>query len=449
MPCNDRPRTGARVAALAAPLLVTVLFLVSGTALASHDRQRSYSGTWTTEFPDSPGVTGTISFRWVSADEGRAAMLALNADVTELCPADRQHYVGTYTVDTDTGTTAACERLPSLYGRYRTGDGRIGEYSIQHGTTAQVSWGGSYTFPARCIGRCTWEWFGVFARHFAGDGARGCAALALALFRAPTQPGTCPAPAGLKCGGKQATLLAQENPVSPVNQVVGTAKNDVIVGTNDEDLILGGGGRDVICALGGDDVVNGGGRVDLLYGGAGDDALNGGVGDFDDGLYGGSGDDVLRGGVGDDYLLGGADDDTLHGGFPSDDDIALGDHVIGGAGNDRLVSVDPETDADYRASPRGIRVSLGRGVIVGEGTDRVDGPFGIYGSRFADTIVGNARPNYLDGGGGNDTLTGGAGRDGFDGGPGRDEIDGGAGFDGADGGPGADRCVDVERFVNC
>ena len=77
----------------------------------------------------------------------------------------------------------------------------------------------------------------------------------------------------------------------PVQEVRGTAGDDVVRGSDaDEDLF----------GLAGDDVVYGYGGFDILYGGDG----------WDD-LYGGSGDDILIGGLGDDYMDGGAGFDAV------------------------------------------------------------------------------------------------------------------------------------------
>ena len=74
---------------------------------------------------------------------------------------------------------------------------------------------------------------------------------------------------------------------SPLPQLVGTSKGDVLEGTNQNevfcggrgnDKIKGGGGRDIIMGGAGRDRINGGGRRDLIKGNGGNDAIRGGPG---------------------------------------------------------------------------------------------------------------------------------------------------------------------------
>ena len=109
--------------------------------------------------------------------------------------------------------------------------------------------------------------------------------------------GSVPAPPGVRCNGRQATLLA----AGPLTR--GTARADVIVGRAGKDRILGLGGADLICGRGGADRLEGGAGPDLLIGEAGADVLLGGLGV--DVLRGGAGRDRLTGGPGRDRLLGG------------------------------------------------------------------------------------------------------------------------------------------------
>jgi DNA-binding beta-propeller fold protein YncE len=109
--------------------------------------------------------------------------------------------------------------------------------------------------------------------------------------------GGVPAPRGVRCNGRQATLLA----AGPLTR--GTARADIIVGRAGRDRILGRGGADVICGGGGTDRLEGGPGRDLLLGQGGADILLGGAGR--DVLRGGAGRDRLSGGPGRDALLGG------------------------------------------------------------------------------------------------------------------------------------------------
>jgi serralysin len=90
-------------------------------------------------------------------------------------------------------------------------------------------------------------------------------------------------------------------------------------------------------------------------------------------------------------------------------------------------------DASSLASP--INLSLEGGTVNYFGSPGAIGiAFNVtiekaIGSRYSDTLVGNAADNSLVGGAGNDTLTGGDGNDILDGGLGQDGITGGAGND--------------------
>jgi Ca2+-binding RTX toxin-like protein len=141
-----------------------------------------------------------------------------------------------------------------------------------------------------------------------------------------------------------------------------------------------------------------------LEGLAGDDKLVGGA--FNDSLYGGTGRDVLDGGGGDDRLYGGEGADML----------------IGGTGSDT---------ASYFGSSSGVKVSLvtGRGSGGDAAGDTLTGIENLYGSDFADVLVGDAADNFLGGAIGDDSLYGGGGNDWLRGGAGADYLDGGSGSD--------------------
>ncbi|MFP3544106.1 VCBS domain-containing protein [Rhizobium sp. SIMBA_035] len=146
--------------------------------------------------------------------------------------------------------------------------------------------------------------------------------------------------------------------INSVEEIDGTAKDDVIlVGANYMSgaqgggiVIEGGAGNDVIGGGAGSDTLNGGADNDLISGLGGDDTLNGG--DGNDTLYGGAGNDTLNGDDGNDTLIGGAGDDTINGGDGDDTIIyTIGDGadvIDGGAGNDTLkISTSSAPDAGY------------------------------------------------------------------------------------------------------
>ena len=153
-----------------------------------------------------------------------------------------------------------------------------------------------------------------------------------------------------------------------------------------------------------------------------------------------SGNDVLWGGLGDDTLNGGAGDDRLIGG-PG------GDVLIGGPGVDT---------ASYTSSPAGVHINQAAGRTEGNrpkvrggdaAGDSLSGIEIIWGSDFADTLIGSHAPNWfygngdnddIDGGGGNDFLRGGAGDDKVVGAAGNDKLFGDMGADELSGGTGND-----------
>jgi Ca2+-binding RTX toxin-like protein len=164
------------------------------------------------------------------------------------------------------------------------------------------------------------------------------------------------------------------------------------VGSGGKDKMRGTIGRDVILGLGGDDI---------LLGFEGNDVL-----------CGGSGDDLLVGAFGDDILVGGSGSDGL---VPH-----LGrDRVIGG----------PSRDGALYWWATGVRGDLARGVMKGEGNDRLTGIEDFVGSDRRDKVVGDGGKNLLIGGRGDDRLHGEGGDDILVGSDGSNKLDGGRGRD--------------------
>lgn len=156
----------------------------------------------------------------------------------------------------------------------------------------------------------------------------------------------------------------------------------------------------------GRDIFDGFAQAERVYGLAGDDDL-----------YGNGGDDILFGDDGQDLLVGGTGNDRLAGGNGSD-------LLAGEEGNDTLTGGAGYDYASYAFAAAGIRVDLARGTAAdGDGgTDRLAQIEGVYGSRFADRITGDAGVNELFGDDGNDLLIGGAGQDLTVGGAGADRF---------------------------
>ena len=92
----------------------------------------------------------------------------------------------------------------------------------------------------------------------------------------------------------------QQQEVPDIEDLAGSAFDDILAGDLRDNRLDGGAGNDTL--YGGQ-----GGGADLLRGAAGDDRL-----------YGGIGDDVLEGGPGADRLHGGTGDDVLYGGSGAD-----------------------------------------------------------------------------------------------------------------------------------
>ncbi|MDB5823804.1 MAG: hypothetical protein JWR21_2508, partial [Herminiimonas sp.] len=157
-------------------------------------------------------------------------------------------------------------------------------------------------------------------------------------------------------------------------------------------------GIENILGSAGDDIITGNDNYNLLTGGAGNDVLSGGIGN--DTLIGGSGNDTLDGGSGNDILIGGTGNDTY----------------IGGAGVDK---------ADFSAETNAISINLasGSGTDGNGDTDTFTGVENITAGSGNDTLMGDAAANQLDGGSGNDRISGGAGNDVLIGGAGIDTLD--------------------------
>ncbi|WP_283258448.1 hypothetical protein [Pseudomonas sp. GX19020] len=259
-----------------------------------------------------------------------------------------------------------------------------------------------------------------------------------------------------------------------IEDLVGSAFNDILLGDASGNEIQGAGGNDVLYGRDGNDTLYGGDGDDTLYGGAGADWLYGGAGRdrahygdapagmradlqapgtntgiaagdrffgiedlvgsaFNDILLGDAsgneiqgagGNDVLYGRDGNDTLYGGDGDDTLYGG-------AGADWLYGGAGRDR---------AHYGDAPAGVRADLqapgtNTGIAAG---DRFFGIEDLVGSAFNDMLLGDASGNEIQGAGGNDVLYGRDGNDTLYGGDGNDWLYGGDGNDWLHGGPGRD-----------
>jgi Ca2+-binding RTX toxin-like protein len=235
-----------------------------------------------------------------------------------------------------------------------------------------------------------------------------------------------------------------------IEDVIGSALNDVLIGNSNDNSLSGGAGADYLIGLGGNDVLSGGaGAANTLQGGLGDDlyllqAAGDSVVEFaaegtdtvdasialspymlgsnvENLFYAGASDfvgmgngqaNVITGSTGADYLIGMGGNDTLIGGN------GAANTLQGGSGDDT-----------YYVS------SIGDSIIefAGEGTDTVHtvvashilktdvenlifdgvGNFSGTGNAGNNAITGGAGSDILNGMGGIDTLTGGLGADQF------------------------------------
>jgi serralysin len=213
---------------------------------------------------------------------------------------------------------------------------------------------------------------------------------------------------GIGAGGNAAgdTLLGIENVNGSLfaDTLAGNSGANVLRGWNGNDLLRGGAGADTLNGEAGSDTITYSESatavtVDLLAGtGSGGNAQgdtllsieNANGSNFDDWLTGNAGANMLRGLSGNDLLRGGAGADTLN----------------GDAGTDT---------ATYTESAAGVTVNLTAGTGSGGNAqgDTLVGIENVNGSLFADTLVGSAGANVLQGLDGKDTLTGNAGADRF------------------------------------
>ncbi|MCC0049839.1 MAG: cadherin domain-containing protein, partial [Rhodobiaceae bacterium] len=241
--------------------------------------------------------------------------------------------------------------------------------------------------------------------------------------------------AGTASGGD-----AQGDTLSSIENIIGSANNDILTGDGSINRIEGGDGNDLISAGGGNDIIIGGAGDDTLIGGAGADDFDGGTGtdtlDYSasasavtvnltagtgsggdaqgDTMTGvenviGSGlDDILTGDAGANALDGGAGNDTIAG-------LGGADTLTGGTGTDTL---------DYSADITGVNVNLATNAASGGDAagDTISGFENVTGGSGNDTLTGEAGVNVIDGGAGNDTIEGGAGADTLTGNSGTDTL---------------------------
>jgi len=255
-------------------------------------------------------------------------------------------------------------------------------------------------------------------------------------------------------GLSNATVRATANYTDPfgtktvasetVAVITGTAASNAVVGTAGSDLLLGLGGSDTLTGNAGNDVVDGGAGADTILATVddGDDVYRGGAGDADTySLANTAADATVDLGAG-----------TASSAQTGNDTLAGIERVVGGSGNDLLISaagianrlaggqgndtyvVHDATDLVVEAAGQGTdsvsaSVSFTLAANVEDLTLTGLGNLNGTGNGAANVIVGNVGNNVLSGGGGVDTLNGGDGADRLIGGTGADSLTGGAGRD--------------------
>ena len=202
-------------------------------------------------------------------------------------------------------------------------------------------------------------------------------------------------------GGSQPTRIY-------VNAVTGGDQGDnaeTIIGTDDPDsgdFMTGGGGfMDFMTGLGGDDTMIAEGFTHTIFRG----------GDGDDNIIGADGDDVLRGAQGNDDMDGG-----------EGRDIAAYHRPSGSAPITQGAFVnlsDEAVEKDFHGALNVI-VQAGEALDNYDNTDTLTNIEDIWGSNFADILIGSSDHNLIDGMDGNDFIAGGNGDDYLIGGQGND-----------------------------
>ena len=232
---------------------------------------------------------------------------------------------------------------------------------------------------------------------------------------------------------------AEGDALADIENITGSAYDDVLTGDEGANVLEGGAGADQLDGGAGVDWVSYQGSderviIRLIEGtGEGGDAegdvlvnfenVNGS--DYTDGLVGDNRANYLAGNGGYDGLWGYAGDDILEGG-------ADADRLFGGAGVDT---------ASYQSSDDGVSVNLKEGTSEGghANGDVITDIENITGSIYKDVLVGDDGANRLDGNEGDDELKGGVGNDQLYGNPGHDWLYGGNGDDELQGNEGNDR----------
>ncbi|HYC99213.1 M10 family metallopeptidase C-terminal domain-containing protein [Brevundimonas sp.] len=232
-----------------------------------------------------------------------------------------------------------------------------------------------------------------------------------------------------------------------IENLTGSAFDDILIGDNVVNVLTGGLGRDTLIGLGGNDVIHGGaGVANQLQGGLGNDTYYVDVrGDSVHELAGEGVDTVITtavqinlsanvenltyAGSGTFTGVGNAEANTIRGGL-------LRDTLIGGGGNDIIMGGGGAANNVFGGQGNDYFILQAADSVienVGEGTDTVEARINSYtlGANVENLVFGgsgnftgngNALNNLIIGGAGNDTLRGAGGTDQIRGGLGTDIV---------------------------
>ncbi|HSH97045.1 MAG: hypothetical protein ACAH07_11790 [Methylophilaceae bacterium] len=210
-----------------------------------------------------------------------------------------------------------------------------------------------------------------------------------------------------------------------IENLLGSANDDLLIGDATANVLTGGDGNDTLEGLAGADTLNGGNGTDtasyahaatavlatLTTGLAGVTVSGDAIGDVYNSI------ENLDGSANNDTLIGDANNNILTGND--------GDDVLEGMGGSDVLDGGTGTNtASYADASTAVTASLDTGIGVNNSGDAAGDTYiniqNLLGSAFADVLIGDGNNNTLTGGNGNDTLEGRGGADSLVGGAGTD-----------------------------